>query len=119
MAEIFFNQPTGEVPNPEMAYARITKFVKEDLHLSVSNFFYCDCDHHLTNLFIWCQPLVVKNSEQRPHRDLEQYLTGILNELCPRLSGQERGVRYMLERGERFTHLHTELILTEPYFLQL
>ena len=100
MVNIFFNQPTGEVPNPETAYARINEFVKEDLKLSVSNFFYCDRDHHLTNLFIWCQPLVGKTSEQRPCRDLEQYLTGVLNELCPRRSGQKRGARYMLERGK-------------------
>jgi len=52
MAKIY-NQPTGEVTNPEMAYARITKFTKEDLYLSVSNFFYCDRDHHLTNFVIW------------------------------------------------------------------
>jgi len=100
MAEIFFNQPTGEVPNPETAYASMNQFIKDDLYLSVSHFFYCDHDHHLTNLFIWCQPLAVKNSEQRPYRDLEQYLTGVLNELCPRLSEQKRGVRYMLERGK-------------------
>ena len=102
-----FNQPTGEVPNPEAAYASVIKFVKEDLKLSVSNPFYCDRDHHLTNLFIWCQPLVVKALKKRPHRDLEQYLTGVLNELCPLLGGQKRGARYMLERGKRFTHLHT------------
>ena len=52
MAKICFDQPTGEVINPETAYARCTKFVKEDLHLSVSCFFYCDSDH-LTNLSIW------------------------------------------------------------------
>ena len=112
MAKIF--NPTGEVPNPETAYASFNKFVKEDLKLSVSNLFYCDRDHHLTNLFIWCQPLVVKNSEKRPYRDLEQYLIGVLNELCPRPSGQERGVRYLLERGKRFTHLHTEPIQLSP-----
>jgi len=100
MLEIYLNQPAGEVLTPETAYARITKFVKEDLNLSVSNFFYCGRDHHLTNLFIWCQPLVAKTSEQRLHRDLEQYLTAVLNELCPRVSGQKRGVRYMLERGK-------------------
>ena len=44
MAEIY-SRPTGEVPNPEMAYAEMTKFAKEDLYLSVSGFFYCDCDH--------------------------------------------------------------------------
>ena len=53
MAEIYYSQPTGGVPNPEMAYASITKFIKEDLYLSVSNFFYCDRDHRLTNFVIW------------------------------------------------------------------
>ena len=53
MAKICFDQPTGEVINPETAYANTNKFVKEDLHLSVSDFFYCDRDHRLTNLFIW------------------------------------------------------------------
>ena len=53
MAKICFNQPTGEVLNPETAYAKTDKFVKEDLYLSVSGFFYCDSDHRLTNLWIW------------------------------------------------------------------
>ena len=113
-----FNQPTGEAPNPETAYASANKFVKEELKLSVSNFFYCDRDHHLTNLFVWCQPLAAKTSKKRLHRDLEQYLIGILNELCPRLDGQKRGVRYTLERGKQFTHRHTELIPAKPCFLQ-
>jgi hypothetical protein len=43
MAKIYFDQPTGEVLNPEMAYAEVNKFIKEDLYLSVSGFFYCDC----------------------------------------------------------------------------
>jgi len=38
MAKIYFG-PTGEVTDPETAYARMTKFVKDDLYLSVSNFF--------------------------------------------------------------------------------
>jgi len=54
MLEIYFNQPTGEVLTPETAYASVTKFVKDDLDLSVSNFFYCDRNRRLTNLFIWC-----------------------------------------------------------------
>jgi len=48
-----YNQPTGEVINPETAYTNMNKFVKEDLYLSVSIFFYCDRDHRLTSLFIW------------------------------------------------------------------
>ena len=42
MAKIYFDQPTGEVTDPETAYAEVTKFVKEDLYLSVSGIFYCD-----------------------------------------------------------------------------
>ena len=38
MARIYF-KPTGEVTNPETAYASLTNFIKEDLYLSVSNFF--------------------------------------------------------------------------------
>jgi len=53
MAKIYCNQPTGEAINPETAYANMNKFIKEDLYLSVSDFFYCDRDHRLTNLFIW------------------------------------------------------------------
>jgi len=118
MAKMHFNRPTGEVLTPEMAYARSTKFIKEDLYLSVSDFFYCDRDHHLTNLFIWCQPLVAGSLGERPWRDLDQYLTAILKELRPWRSGQRRGVRYMLERGKRTTHLHTKLMPTKPHFPQ-
>ena len=113
---MLFNRPTGEVLTPEMAYARTNKVIKEDLHLSVSDFFYCDRDHHLINLFIWCQPLVVGNLGKRQWRDLEQYLTAILNELRPRQSGQARGVRHMLERGKQITHLHTKLMSTKARF---
>jgi len=38
MAKIYF-EPPGEVTDPETAYARINIFVKDDLYLSVSNFF--------------------------------------------------------------------------------
>jgi len=43
---------------------------------------------------------MVKSLGERECRDLEQYLTAILNELRPRDSGQMRGVRYTLERGK-------------------
>ena len=112
MAKICFNQPTGEVTNPETAYARLLQFIKEDLYLSVSDLFYRDSDHHLTNLSIWRQPLMAKPLGERPSRDLEQYLTGILNELRPRQRGQERGVQHTLERGKLATHLHKESIPT-------
>jgi len=114
MAKIYCDQLTGEVTNPEMAYARFTKFAKEDLYLSVSDFFYCDRDHHLTNLFIWCQPLVVKPLGERPSRDLEQYLIAILNELRPRIGGQKKGAKYMLERGKRVTHPRVKFVSTKP-----
>ena len=49
---------------------------------------------------------MVKPLGGRQSRDLEQYLTAVLNELRPRGEGQEKGVRYMLERGKQITHLH-------------
>ena len=70
------------------------------------------------NLFIWCQPLVAGSLGKRKWRDLEQYLTAILNELRPRQSGQERGVRHMLERGKEITHLRTKLMPTKVCFPQ-
>ena len=51
--KIYLNQPTGEVTKPEVAYARSNEFIKEDLYFSVSNVFYCDRDHRLTNSLIW------------------------------------------------------------------
>ena len=51
--KVYRNRHTGGVAKPEAAYAEINKFVKEDLHFSVSNVFYCDRDHHLTNSLIW------------------------------------------------------------------
>ena len=105
MAKIYLHKPTGEAPNPETAYAEITKFIKDDLNLSVSNFFYRDRDHRLINLFIRRQPLVAKELGYRPCRDMEQYLAGILNELRPRISGQKRRIQYTLERGKPTTHL--------------
>ena len=119
VAKICFNQPTGEVTNPETAYAKSFKFVKEDLYLSVSGFFYCDSDRRLTNLSIWCQPLVVKPLGERQSRDSEQYLIGVLNALRPRQRGQQRGVQHMLDRGKRITHLREGLISTNRRSLQL
>jgi len=51
MLEVYFDQPSGGLTKPEMAYAKINNFVKEDLHQSVSNFYH-DGDHHFTNLLI-------------------------------------------------------------------
>lgn len=39
MAKICLNQPTGDVTDPETAYACFIHFVTDDLHLSVSSFF--------------------------------------------------------------------------------
>ena len=46
MAKIY-SEPTGEVTNPETAYASMKEFVKDDLYLSVSSFFYCDRESSL------------------------------------------------------------------------
>lgn len=48
MAKIY-SEPTEEVIDPEKTYARLTQFIKDDLYLSVSIFFYCDRNHRLTN----------------------------------------------------------------------
>ena len=39
MTKIYLHKPTGEVPNPETAYAEMYKFIKDDLCLSASDFF--------------------------------------------------------------------------------
>ena len=43
----------GGSANPEKAFANIRKIIKEDLHRSVSNLFYHDCDRRLMNLRMW------------------------------------------------------------------
>ena len=113
MVKICLDKPTGEVPDPETAYAEINKFIKDDLHLSVSNFFYCGYNHRLINLFIWRQPLIVKQLGERPCRDLEQYLTGILNELRPWQKGQKRGIQFTLEAGKPITYLRIRRVPTK------
>ena len=40
MVKTYMLQPSGGLPTPMAAYARIKKFIKEDLHQSVSNFFF-------------------------------------------------------------------------------
>ena len=40
MVKICIDKSTGEVPDPETAYANINRFIKDDLHLSVSNSFF-------------------------------------------------------------------------------
>ena len=113
MDKICIKKPTGEVPDPETACAKITNFIKDDLHLSVSNFFYCGHNHHSINLLISRQPLAARQLGERPCRDIEQYLTGILNQLRPRQSGQPVGYHCMLERGRPITHLRTRRMSTE------
>jgi len=52
LLEEYVFRPTGGSINPELAFANINQFIKEDLHRSVSDFFYRDCDHHLMYLFM-------------------------------------------------------------------
>lgn len=100
MVKICIDRPTGEVLNPEAAYAKTKKIIEDDLHLSVSNFFYCGRNHRLINLFVSRWPLVAKQFGERPHQDMaEQYLTAFLDYLRPRKSGQQRGLLYTLEQG--------------------
>ena len=62
-----------------MALAKSTKFIKEDLKRSVSDFFYCVFVHHFTNLTTWQQPLRdTKSAEGKRSRDVEVYLEGLL-----------------------------------------
>ena len=51
--ETYHLEPAGGLINPEVAFAAIRKFVKEDLHRSVRNFFYRDRGRHLMNLSTW------------------------------------------------------------------
>ena len=113
MDRICVNTPTGEVPDPKAAYAEIRKFVSDDVPHSVSDLFYCGFNHHLTNLLISRQPLVVKNPGKRLRQDIERYLAGILYELRPRQSGQQRGFQFTLERGRPITQLHTRRMSTK------
>lgn len=101
MIEIYSPQPPGGLPTPEAAYAKISKFTTEDLHRSVSCFFfYRDRDHRLTNVLIWRQPLVVKDLGAKPGREQEQYLTGILNLLHPAGEGEKRDIQRLLDQGD-------------------
>ena len=99
--QTYLLQPSGGLPTPEAAYAKIKDFIKEDLHQSVSNLFYCDRDHRLTKSLISRQPLVVKELGVKSSRDQEQYLTGILNVLYPARGGGKRDVQRLLEQGKR------------------
>ena len=49
LLEEYLLRPTGGSINPEVAFAAVTKFTKEDLHRSVSDLFYRDYDHRLMN----------------------------------------------------------------------
>ena len=71
-------QPSGGLV-PEMALAKLTQFMKEDLKPSVSDFFYCVFVHHFTNSSTWQQPLRdMKAGEGKRSRDIEIYLEGLL-----------------------------------------
>jgi hypothetical protein len=71
-------QPSGGFV-PEMALARVTKFIKDDFKRSVSGCFYCVLIHHFTNLSTWQQPLRdTRAGEGKRSRDFEDYLKGLL-----------------------------------------
>ena len=75
---VHYGQPSGGLV-PEMALAKVDKYVKEDLKRSVSCSFYCVFAHHFTNLSTWQQPL--RNMEAgkgKRSRDVEDYLKGLL-----------------------------------------
>lgn len=76
-----------------------------NIRLSVSSFCYCGRDHHLMNLFIRRQPLMSGQFVERRSQNLEQYLTGVLDELHPWCEEQNETKQYMFERGKRITHL--------------
>lgn len=99
MIKVYKLQPSGRLPQPEVAYAEIDKFIREDLHQSVSSSFYRDCDHHLMNMPIWRQPLVVKELGTKPSRDIEQYLTNVLGILYPVRGGEKRDIQGLLDQG--------------------
>ena len=109
MIEIYLLQSSGGLPTPEAAYARISEFITEDLHQSVSYFFYCDRDHHLTNSLIWRQPLSVKGLGVRPVREQEQYLTGVLNVLYPTREGEKRDVQRLFDQGNGVIRLEVRM----------
>ena len=52
MVQTYLLQPSGGLPTPEAAYAKIIEFIKEDLHQSVSSSFYCGHDRRSTNSLI-------------------------------------------------------------------
>ena len=75
---VHHGRPSGGLL-PETALARVTKFTKEDIKRSVSNFFYCVFVHHFINLTTWQQPLRdAKAGEGKRSRDMEIYLEGLL-----------------------------------------
>ena len=49
----YYFRRAGASIDPEKAFAKVKKFIKEDLRRSVSNFFYRDCDHRLMNFLTW------------------------------------------------------------------
>ena len=116
MIQVYSPEPPGGLPTPEAAYANINKFITEDLHRSVSRFFYRDRDHLLTKVLIWRQPLMVKDLGVKPGREEEQYLTGILNLLHPAREGEKRDVQRLLDQGIKIlTHTRKDDVgLTVP-----
>ena len=52
LLQIYYFRPTGGSINPEVAFAHTRSSLEGDLHLSVSDVFYRDRDHHPTNLLL-------------------------------------------------------------------
>jgi hypothetical protein len=112
MLEEYHLRPAGRSINPETAFANIKQFIKEDLHRSVSNFFYRDCNHHLMNFLMWQQPLAAKAAEAKTSGKkslvYERYLTEILMELRGSTGGEKQNETLMFTRGKRsLTTSHT------------
>ena len=88
------NERTSGRLRPESAVAKIHDFIKEDLHRSVSDFFYCDGDRHLTKMRIWQQPLPGEKKDpvgKRLHRDVEQYLMRLIEVLHTAMENAANG----------------------------
>ena len=102
MLEEYYFKPAGRSINPETAFANMNQHIKEDLHRSVSDFFYPDCDHHSMNLFMRQQPISARVAKAmvdgKESRVYELYLTHILKEL-------HRSTR---ERTQNEVHMYTE-----------
>ena len=101
----YYLRPTGESLNPEMAFANINNYIKEDLHRSVSDLFYRDCDRRLMKLLMRQQPLRVQAAkaiaDAKESRVYDQYLTHILKELRRSTGGETQNEVLMYTKSKR------------------